>query len=89
MIDRGLRSTAKREHRVTTSLTTVLKQTRFFVLFDTFTGENCRVYAGKRIQILRGRPIGHFYALIIPCLLTILMLRDKDNLVSRIGNIDM
>lgn len=49
MIDRGLRSTAKREHRVTTSLTTVLKQTRFFVLFDTFTGENCRVYAGKRI----------------------------------------
>lgn len=53
MIDRGLRSTAKREHRVTTSLTTVLKQTRLFVLFDTFTGENCRVYAGKRIQIYR------------------------------------
>lgn len=53
MIDRGLRSTVKREHRVTTSLTTVLKQTRFFVLFDTFTGENCRVYAGKRIQIYR------------------------------------
>lgn len=53
MIDRGLGSTAKNttpcndlsDHRSETN--------EIFVLFDTFTGENCRVYAGKRIQIYR------------------------------------